>query len=141
MDNQQNFMNSNEVFPIIDLIRRELNKQGLYAGNSDDLRVIDRNPAEPEVVDVELLREMPGHPFLVTQVVYTYDNGSVERLTIERDQNLIVYGFLIEIEGRSFVNEELETESDIRTSSSIKGTIIREHGLIKNLKLEHIKAV
>lgn len=141
MDNQQNFMNANEVFPIIDLIRRELNKQGLYAGNGDDLSVIDRILPNPEVLNVEVIREMQDYPALVTKVVYTYDNGTIEKLTIQRDESLLIYGFLIEIEGRYLVNEELEAETDITSFRTIQGTLIRENGLFKNLKLDYTRAV
>ncbi|MWV43094.1 hypothetical protein GRF59_05575 [Paenibacillus sp. HJL G12] len=141
LDNQQNFMNANEVFPIIDLIRRELNKQGLYAGSGDDLSVIDRILPNPEVLNVEAFREMQDYPALVTKVVYTYDNGTIEKLSIQRDESLLIYGFLIEIEGRSLVNEELEAETDITSFRTIQGTLIRENGLFKNLKLEYTRAV
>ncbi|WP_237391640.1 hypothetical protein [Paenibacillus dendrobii] len=134
-------MNANEVFPIIDLIRRELNKQGLYAGSGDDLSVIDRILPNPEVLNVEAFREMQDYPALVTKVVYTYDNGTIEKLSIQRDESLLIYGFLIEIEGRSLVNEELEAETDITSFRTIQGTLIRENGLFKNLKLEYTRAV
>lgn len=138
MDNR-NFVNSNEIYPILDLIRRELKKSGLYTGG-DDLTIID-SPAEPNVINVEARREMAGYEALVTSVVYTYDNGTIEVLTLLRDESLIVEGFLIEISYPSVINEELEEETDIASFSTVRGTIIRENGLFKNLQLEYIKAV
>jgi hypothetical protein len=139
VDNR-NFVNSNEIFPILDLIRREMKKSGLYSGGGDDLTIINERP-EPNVINVEALREMPSYSTLVTKVVYTYDNGTIEKLTLERDASLIVSGFLIEVEHPSLVNSQMEEETDIQGFSTIRGTIIRENGLFKNLKLDYIKAV
>ncbi|MGQ8871905.1 hypothetical protein [Paenibacillus sp. TSA_86.1] len=135
----RNFVNSNEIYPILDLIRREMKKSGLYTGG-DDLTVMDAL-VEPNVINVEARRESAGYSALVTSVVYTYDNGVIEVLTLERDENLIVEGFLIEITYPSLVNEELEEETDIASFSTVRATIIRENGLFKNLELEYIKAV
>ncbi|PWW43824.1 hypothetical protein DET56_10250 [Paenibacillus pabuli] len=135
----RNFVNSNEIYPILDLIRREMKKSGLYTGG-DELTVMDAL-VEPNVINVEARRELAGYSALVTSVVYTYDNGVIEILTLERDANLIVEGFLIEITYPSLVNEELEEETDIASFSTVRGTIIRENGLFKNLELEYIKAV
>ncbi|WP_151734137.1 hypothetical protein [Paenibacillus tengchongensis] len=136
-----NFINTNEVYPIIDLIRREMQKQGLYTGNGSDLSVIDRILPDPSVVSVNALRELPAYPALVTRMIYTYDNGTIEKLTLERDDNLIVEGFLIEIEQRTLVNEQMEAESGITAFSTVHGTIIREDGLFKNLELNYTRAV
>lgn len=138
MDNR-NFVNSNEIYPILDLIRREMKKSGVYTGG-DDLNIID-NPTEPNVINVEVRRETEGLPTLVTSVVYTYDNGTIEVLALHRDDNLIVSGFLIEITYPSVITTELEEETDIASFSTVRGTIIRENGLFKNLELEYIKAV
>ncbi|WP_315792929.1 hypothetical protein [Paenibacillus sp. BIC5C1] len=135
----RNFVNSNEIYPILDLIRREMKKSGLYTGG-DDLTVMNAL-VEPNVINVEARRELAGYSTLVTSVIYTYDNGVIEVLTLERDANLIVEGFLIEITYPSLVNEELEEETDIASFSTVRGTIIRENGLFKNLELEYIKAV
>ncbi|MBG9773010.1 hypothetical protein [Brevibacillus laterosporus] len=135
----RNFTNVNEVFPIIDLIRREMKKGGLYAGG-DDLTIV-QSRSEPEVVNVEVLREMTSHPSLVTTVIYTYDNGAIEKLSLKRDESLIITGFLIEVELSSIVNEELEEETDIQAFKAIQGSIIRENGLFKSLQLDYIRAV
>ncbi|MBM7110390.1 hypothetical protein SAM19_03793 [Brevibacillus laterosporus] len=135
----RNFTNVNEVFPIIDLIRREMKKGGLYAGG-DDLTIV-QSRSEPEVVSVEVLREMTSHPSLVTTVIYTYDNGAIEKLSLKRDESLIITGFLIEVELSSIVNEELEEETDIQAFKAIQGSIIRENGLFKSLQLDYIRAV
>lgn len=136
----RNFTNANDIFPIIDLIRREMSKQGLYS-TGDDLAVISKDKGEPNVVNIEVFREMPNNPALVTKVIYSYDNGTIEKLTLERDETLIVTGFLIEIEHPSIINEEMEEETDIRAFTAIRGTIIREDGMFKNLKLDYIRAV
>jgi hypothetical protein len=136
----RNFVNSNEIYPILDLIRREMQKSGLYTGGND-LTIINSAPVEPNVINVEARREMAGYSALVTSVVYTYDNGTIEVLTLERDENLIVSGFLIEITYPSRINEEMEEETDIASFSTVRGTIIRENGLFSNLVLEYIKAV
>ncbi|PPA86644.1 hypothetical protein C4A75_05330 [Brevibacillus laterosporus] len=135
----RNFTNVNEVFPIIDLIRREMKKGGLYAGG-DDLTIV-QSRSEPEVVNVEVLREMTSHPSLVTTVIYTYDNGAIEKLSLKRDESLIITGFLIEVELSSIVNEELEEETDIQAFKAIQGSIIRENGLFKSLQLDYVRAV
>ncbi|MGG0797318.1 hypothetical protein ABE137_25575 [Brevibacillus laterosporus] len=135
----RNFTNANEVFPIIDLIRRELKKGGLYAGG-DDLTIV-QSRREPEVVSVEVLRELASHPSLVTTVIYTYDNGTIEKLSLERDESLMITGFLIEVEQSSIVNEELEEETDIQAFKAIQGSIIRENGLFKSLQLDYVRAV
>lgn len=138
IDNR-NFINSNEIFPILDLIRREMQRAGLYTGGNDLISILP--PAEPIVVNVEALREMSDYPALVTKVIYTYDNGMIEKMTLYRDRSLIVSGFLIEIEHPTLVNEELEEETDIASFSTVNGTIIREGGLFKNLILEYTKVV
>lgn len=138
--NNRNFTNSNDIFPIIDLIRREMSKQGLYS-TGNDLAIISKDKREPNVIDIEVFRELPNNPELVTKVIYSYDNGTIEKLTLERDESLIVTGFLIEIEHPSIINEELEEETDISAFTAIRGTIIRENGLFKNLKLDYIRAV
>ncbi|MCR8982807.1 hypothetical protein [Brevibacillus laterosporus] len=135
----RNFTNVNEVFPIIDLIRREMKKGGLYDGG-DDLTIV-QSRSEPEVVSVEVLREMTSHPSLVTTVIYTYDNGAIEKLSLERDESLMITGFLIEVELSSIVNEELEEETDIQAFKAIQGSIIRENGLFKSLQLDYVRAV
>ncbi|WP_240470144.1 hypothetical protein [Brevibacillus laterosporus] len=135
----RNFTNANEVFPIIDLIRRELKKGGQYAGG-DDLTIV-QSQREPEVVSVEVLRELASHPSLVTTVIYTYDNGTIEKLSLERDESLLITGFLIEVEQSSIVNEELEEETDIQACRAIQGSIIRENGLFKSLQLDYVRAV
>ncbi|NKQ18579.1 hypothetical protein [Brevibacillus laterosporus] len=135
----RNFTNVNEVFPIIDLIRREMKKGGLYAGG-DDLTIV-QSRSEPEVVSVEVLREMTSHPSLVTTVIYTYDNGAIEKLSLERDESLMITGFLIEVELSSIVNEELEEETDMQAFKAIQGSIIRENGLFKSLQLDYVRAV
>lgn len=135
----RNFTNANEVFPIIDLIRREMKKVGLYGGG-DDLTIVP-NRKEPEVVSVEVLREMTSHPSLVTTVIYTYDNGGIEKLSLERDDGLMVTGFLIEIEQSSIVNEQLKEETDLHAFKAIQGSIIRENGLFKSLQLDYVRAV
>lgn len=141
MADDRNYINSNEVFPIIDMIRREMNRQGIYAGNGTDGSLITELLPEPNVIGIESLRELTSHPALVTAVIYTYDNGTIEKLTIQRDNGLLVIGFLIEISSGSLVNEQLEEETDMSGFSTIKGTIIREKGLFKNLLLEYTKAV
>ncbi|WP_018884226.1 hypothetical protein [Paenibacillus massiliensis] len=141
MADDRNYINSNEVFPIIDMIRREMGRQGLYAGNGTDGSLITQLLPEPNVINIECLRELPSHPTLVTTVIYTYDNGSMEQLTLQRDDSLLVTGFLIEISSRSLVNEQLEEETDMAGFSTIQGTLIRENGLFKNLLLEYTKAV
>ncbi|MGG4144836.1 hypothetical protein ABEW34_17105 [Paenibacillus algorifonticola] len=135
-----NFINANEIFPILDLIRREIKKTGLYKGG-DDLSIVDHAAEEPHVLSVDVLREMAGYPALVTSVVYTYDNGTVEILTLERNEQLIVVAFQIEIATAAVLNEELESETNIATFSTVRGTITRENGIFKNLKLDYIKAV
>ncbi|MCZ0835830.1 hypothetical protein O0550_10740 [Brevibacillus halotolerans] len=139
MMSNRNFTNANEVFPIIDLIRRELKKGALYAGGND--LTIVKSRREPEVVSVEVLREMALNPSLVTTVIYTYDNGTIEKLSLERDESLIVTGFLVEVEQSSIVNEELEEETDIQAYRAIRGSIIRENGLFKSLQLDYVRAV
>ncbi|ALA07169.1 hypothetical protein SECTIM467_39 [Brevibacillus phage SecTim467] len=139
MENR-NFLNVNDVFPVLDLIRRELAREGLYTGG-DDLTLLGGNKPEPNVINIEALREMTGYPTLVTKVIYTYDNGTIEKLTLERDSSMVVVGFLIEIEHKPLVNEQMEEETDITSFSAIHGTIIRENGLFKNLVLEYSKAV
>lgn len=136
----RNFMNSNEIFPILDLIRREMQKSGMYSGG-DDLTIINNTPEEANVIHVEARREMVGYEALVTSVVYTYDNGTIEILTLQRDEQLIVDGFIIEISYPTRINEQMEEETDISSFSTVIGTIIRENGLFKNLELEYIKAV
>lgn len=136
----RNFMNSNEIFPILDLIRREMQKSGMYSGG-DDLTMINNTPEEANVIHVEARREMIGYEALVTSVVYTYDNGTIEILTLQRDEQLIVDGFIIEISYPTRINEQMEEETDISSFSTVIGTIIRENGLFKNLELEYIKAV
>lgn len=136
-----NFINANESFPIIDMIRRELSKQGLYTGNGSDESVVSQILPEPNVVNVEVLRELEKSPTLVTTVVYTYDNGTIERLTLQRNASLLVIGFLIEISSRTLVNEQMEEETDMSAFSTIQGTLVRENGLFKNLILEYTKAV
>jgi hypothetical protein len=133
-------MNSNEIFPILDLIRREMQKSGMYSGG-DDLTIINNTPEEANVIHVEARREMVGYEALVTSVVYTYDNGTIEILTLQRDEQLIVDGFIIEISYPTRINEQMEEETDISSFSTVIGTIIRENGLFKNLELEYIKAV
>ncbi|XOS93674.1 hypothetical protein ACLMAB_09605 [Brevibacillus laterosporus] len=44
-------------------------------------------------MSVEVLREMTSHPSLVTTVIYTYDNGAIEKLSLERDESLMITGF------------------------------------------------
>ncbi|WP_239586326.1 hypothetical protein [Brevibacillus laterosporus] len=92
-------------------------------------------------MSVEVLREMTSHPSLVTTVIYTYDNGAIEKLSLKRDESLIITGFLIEVELSSIVNEELEEETDIQAFKAIQGSIIRENGLFKSLQLDYIRAV
>jgi hypothetical protein len=135
----QNFTNSNEIYPILELIRREMQRAGMYSGG-DDISII-RSKSAPDVISVETLREMASNPALVTTVVYTYDNGTIERMTLFRDEKLIVSGFLIEIETSKIINEQLEEEYDVGNFKSIRGTIIRENGLFKRLNLEYVKAV
>lgn len=117
-----------------------MSKQGLYS-TGNDLAIISKDKREPNVIDIEVFRELPNNPELVTKVIYSYDNGTIEKLTLERDESLIVTGFLIEIEHPSIINEELEEETDISAFTAIRGTIIRENGLFKNLKLDYIRAV
>ena len=138
--NNRNFTNSNEVFPIIDLIRREMRKEGLYSGDSDNL-LINREQVESNVINIEVAREMLEHPALVTSVIYTYDSGLLERLTLDRDESLQVTGFLIEFEASSILNSDMEEEADIPSLSAIRGNIIRENGLFKNLTLDYVRAV
>lgn len=116
-----------------------MKKGGLYAGG-DDLTIV-QSRSEPEVVSVEVLREMTSHPSLVTTVIYTYHNGAIEKLSLERDESLMITGFLIEVELSSIVNEELEEETDMQAFKAIQGSIIRENGLFKSLQLDYIRAV
>ncbi|MBD8498886.1 hypothetical protein [Paenibacillus arenosi] len=139
MDNR-NFLNVNDVFPVLDLIRREMAREGLYSSGNNQ-SVVLKSRLEPNVINVEVLRELTSSPTLVTSVIYTYDSGTIERLMLERDESLIVTGFLIEIEHPSKVNEQIEEETDIQSFSSIQGTIIRENGLFKNVVLQYTKAV
>ncbi|WP_068498925.1 hypothetical protein [Paenibacillus kribbensis] len=139
MENQ-NFTNSNEVFPIIDLIRREVRKERVHAGQTDDL--LDKKAQEePNVITIDVAREMPQYPVLVTSVLYTYDNGLSERLTLYRDDLLQVTGFFIELKASTTLNAEMEEEADILTLNAIRGSIIRENGLFKNLTLDYVRAV
>ncbi|MCC3381823.1 hypothetical protein ACFQ5D_02810 [Paenibacillus farraposensis] len=139
MENQ-NFTNSNEVFPIIDLIRREVRKERVHAGQTDGL--LDKKAQEePNVITIDVAREMPQYPALVTSVLYTYDNGLSERLTLYRDDLLQVTGFFIEFKASTTLNAEMEEEADILTLNAIRGSIIRENGLFKNLTLDYVRAV
>ncbi|ALP35571.1 hypothetical protein ASL14_04685 [Paenibacillus sp. IHB B 3084] len=139
MENQ-NFTNSNEVFPIIDLIRREVRKERIHAGQTDDL-LEKKAEEEPNVITIDVAREMLQYPALVTSVLYTYDNGLLERLTLYRDDLLQVTGFFIEFEASTTLNAEMEEEADIPSLNAIRGSIIRENGLFKNLTLDYVRAV
>ncbi|MFK4472770.1 hypothetical protein ABH897_002494 [Paenibacillus sp. RC73] len=139
MENQ-NFTNSNEVFPIIDLIRREVRKERVHAGQTDDL-LEKKAQEEPNVMTIDVAREMLQYPALVTSVLYTYDNGLLERLTLYRDDLLQVTGFFIEFEASTTLNAEMEEEADIPSLNAIRGSIIRENGLFKNLTLDYVRAV
>lgn len=139
MENQ-NFTNSNEVFPIIDLIRREVRKERVHADQTDDL-LEKKDQEEPNVITIDVAREMPQYPVLVTSVLYTYDNGLLERLTLYRDNLLQVTGFFIEFEASTTLNAEMEEEAYIPPLNAIRGSIIRENGLFKNLTLDYVRAV
>lgn len=141
MEHMHNFVNTNEVFPILDLIRRELKKQGLYTIQDAYAQEKDDEIAEASLLNVEVFRELNNHPSIVSKVLYTYDNGMTETLTLLRDNRLIVEGFEIEIQGNTQINEMLEEETSIASFSTIRGTIIRENGLFKNLKLDYVRAV
>ncbi|MHA7967006.1 hypothetical protein ACX93W_23095 [Paenibacillus sp. CAU 1782] len=139
MDNR-NFVNSNEIYPILDLVRREMQKAGLYTGSQDTVSLAN-TPAEANVINVEVRRELAGHETLVTSFIYTYDNGMLEVLTLNRDEQNLVDGFLIELTPPPRINTELEEETDIASFRSVRGTIIRENGLFKNLVLDYVRTV
>lgn len=115
---------------------------GMY-GSGDDYTVVnDNKEKEPRVVDVKALKELPDYPTIVTTIMYFYENGMKETLSLERDDSLIVTAFSIEIENPTIVNEEMEEETDVSKNQFIYCQILRdENGNFDGLHFEYSEGV
>ncbi|MDQ0166614.1 hypothetical protein J2S11_002518 [Bacillus horti] len=139
-------MNTNEVFPILDMINRERNKKngihlsgiGGYADQNNDY-ITDAWQIE----SLEIIRDAENEvdPHVISQVAIAYRNGASEMITLKRgltppiDSNLPDSDYINHILIREVV---IETSYQLGTSV-IQAKILRENdfGSIQRVELEY----
>jgi hypothetical protein len=134
-----NFLNSNDIFPIIEIIRREVRKNDF-----DRARVfnVGENTQQlgraDDVVSVEILRGSSSYdPELISAIITTYADNSVETLNLYRG---ITPPVPPTVPDHEFINNVLISGFEINVSSAVGGqTVIcqidRENGYGKVEKL------
>lgn len=136
----RNFLNTNDVFPILEMIRREIRRNDF-----ENNRVyLNQEKAEysgetDEVVSVEVFRgSNPYDPDVIDSIIVTFSSGATENITLLRGvdppvpntvpdhlfiNNILVSGFIVQ-------------RTDGLGSRTITGRLIRENGYGKIERLE-----
>lgn len=128
----RNFLNTNDVFPILEMIRREIKRNDF----ENDRVYISNEPTEfsgnpDEVKSVELFRgSNPYDPDVIDSVIVTFADGSTENITLLRGANPPVPNTVPDHE---YINNVLisgfvvELTNDFG-SRRITGQLVRENG-------------
>lgn len=140
----KNFMNTNEVFPILDMINRERQKsKGIHlsgiGGYADGVNeyVIDQWQVEA----FEIVRDVGNHidPMTIKQVVIVYVNGAIDVLTLKRG---LIPPVSEDLPDSEYINYLMITEVEIETTyqnatSLAVAKIYREngYGLLQRVEL------
>lgn len=139
----RNFLNANDVFPILEMIRREIrkndfNKDRIYLGDTSSPK-----GSTDEVTSVELFRG--GNTFdpeMIDSVVVTYEDGSTENIALIRGVSPPVPETVPDYE---FINKALITGFTVQVDSqyanrTVIGEIVREnrYGKIQRLNLSYV---
>lgn len=141
----KNYLNSNDIFTILELIRSELKKykfdierESLATASDvidEAIDTITDTVVEDRVNNVEFFRNQND---LINSVVVNYESGVIETIVFNRGvfppisnhpdedylNNVLITGFVV-------VNEAIDG-----TSTSIEGNVIRENGIGRFTKLE-----
>lgn len=122
-----NFRNVNEVFPILDLIRRELKKNNF----DNDREYFDRlsENESQDVKEVQVFRQSGGME-LISAVAITYFDGTFETLTLNRGLTPPVPDT---VEDYDYINNHMLVGFEIEVKAPygdkrLRGKTIREGG-------------
>lgn len=134
----RNFVNTNEVFPILEMIKREINKNEFNNKRvfMDEQGEFDGDP--DEVTSVEVFRGGNTYdPDSIDSVIVTYGDGSTESILLTRGvtppvpntvpdylyiNNVLLTGFVVNIERGG-------------QSKLVTGDVVRENGYGRITKL------
>lgn len=134
-----NFLNSNDIFPILEMIRREIRKNDF-----DRDRVFNGGDSAPvgnsdDVTSVEVLRGGSTYdPEMINAVVVTYADGTLETMTMIRGVNPPVPHSVPDYE---FINNALISGFEVEMVTpfggrKVIGQIVRENGYGKVERLD-----
>jgi hypothetical protein len=136
----RNFLNANDVFPILEMIRREI-KRNQFESNRNYMisEPSEFSGTSDEVRSVELFRgSNPYDPDVIDSVVTTYADGSTETITLLRGANPPVPPT---VDDHEFINNVLITGFVVEFASgygsrTVQGSLVRENGYGRIQKLE-----
>lgn len=93
-DHQKNFINTNEVYPILDLINRKRQQEAYRGqfnpgagGSSSTIILDDKSAWEVEFFSVERDVENPIDPNVIRKINLVYRNGAVDDIYLRRGLN------------------------------------------------------
>lgn len=144
---QRNFMNVNEVFPILDLINRKLNQgkgtpyhleSPLFSDGTGSGGSFDTSQWQVESFEVVRDTENPIDPNVIKQVIIVYRNGAIDTITLTRGLNPPVDNTVPDAEyinNLMIVGVTITTELHGRTQEVV-AQIFRENGYGKFQKVE-----
>lgn len=144
---QHNYMNVNEVFPILDLIYRKINQGKGVSYNFESPLLSDSSEyggsldsSQWQVESFEVIRDTgnPVDPNAIKQIIIVYRNGAIDTITLTRGLNPPVDDTVPDAEyinNLMIVQVSIQTELFGRTQEII-ANIVKENGYGKFQKVE-----
>jgi hypothetical protein len=138
-DAMRNYLNTNDIFPILEIIRREIKKNDfdrdrIFLGNEQEAA---GNP--DDVLSIEVLRGgNPVDPEIIDAVIVTYVDGTVETITLIRGANPPVPDT---VPDHWYINKVMVSGFTVQVTSpygsrTISGQLVRENGYGKVQRLD-----
>ncbi|MGG3797727.1 hypothetical protein [Metabacillus fastidiosus] len=150
---QRNYMNVNEVFPILDMINRKLNQNKGTSFHFDSPLTNDGtgsnerfDTSQWEVESFEMIRDTANQidPDIIKEVTIVYRNGAIDTITLTRGLNPPVPETVPEtVPEHKYINNLMIVEVEIRTEwfgkiQEVKAVITREDGYKKFQRVDLI---
>jgi len=135
----RNYLNTNDIFPILELIKREIRKNDY---DINRVYVDTDTPAPVETDEVESIEVLRGgntyDPEVIDSVIVTYVGGGMETITLLRGANPPVPNTVPDYE---FINNVMISGFQVTVNSqagsrTVQGEVIRENGYGKVSRIQ-----
>lgn len=140
---QRNYMNTNDVYPILDMINRKVN-QGKGVSHQSVSPIFNDDPvfdtSQWQVESFEVIRDTTNaiDPEVIKQVIIVYRNGAIDTITLTRG---LVPNVPSTVKDYEYINNLMIVELEIETVFGdrvqiVNGKIFKENGYGNFQKVE-----